>query len=90
MNKFRFIYQKDGKIFGSTSTVPTSSDVEIPELNKIFGLETESVSVAELTIEEPVIEQPKVKERKAKKEIVEEILEVVEPEEALTAEEVEE
>ena len=76
MTNYRLVYEKNGKIFGSVCTIPTTEDVEIPELNTLFGLKVEEEKV--IIPEEPIKEEPKPKERKSKKEVVEEIPEIIE------------
>ena len=76
MTNYRLVYEKNGKIFGSVCNIPTTDDVEIPELNKLFGLKVEEEKV--IIPEEPIKEEPKPKERKSKKEVVEEIPEIIE------------
>lgn len=69
MNNYKLFYEKDGKIFGSMSNIPSADDVIVPELNKLFGIDcSECISNQpehEIPVE-PILER-KSSKSKAKK-----------------------
>ena len=57
-DKFKLVYAKDGKIFGSESGIPAEGDVEIIEIAALYEeVEAEPVAVVEEETEEETEEE---------------------------------